>query len=87
MRQRFNRFSLCSHTTPDGKSYQGEQAKLHKKFCNGTITRDELKSYCLMMHSSKPTAKEAGFRTIKVWNKEVKVTLEEYNTYCATLNL
>ena len=100
MRSRFNRYSLCSHTTPDGQSYTGQQEQLRKKFEKGTITREELRAYCLMMHSTKPATftvngeisfdipkSETKFKTITVWGKDIKVTIEEYNRHCAKLNL
>lgn len=100
MRQRFNRYSLCNHATPNGHSYIGEQERLRKKFEKGIITKDELKAYCLMMHSTKPNTftvngeisfdipkSETKFKTITVWGKDIKVTVEEYNKHCVSLNL
>ena len=98
MRSRFNRYSLCSHTTPDGQSYTGEHEQLRKKFEKGTITREELRAYCLMMHSTKPATftvngeisfnvpkSETKFKTITAWGKNIKVTIEEYNKHCVKL--
>ena len=95
MRQRFNRYSLCSHTLPNGHSYAGEQERLRKKFEKGTITKEELKAYCLMLHSTRPNTftvngeisfdipkSETKFKTITVFGKEMRVTVEEYKIHC-----
>ena len=98
MKPRIKHYTLCSHTTPDGKSHAGEELKLKKKFEKGTITKDELWAYCLLLHSSKkpdftvdgevsfdvPKSKDM-FKTIKVWGKDIQITVEEHKIHCAHL--
>lgn len=95
MRRHFKTNGLCSHTTPDGKSFVGEFGRLHKKFKKGNITEEELWAYCNIMHSSKkcditvngevsidiPKSRDT-FKTITVWGKEIKVTVEEHKIHC-----
>ena len=92
--------NLCSRATPEGKYYQGEQERLRKKFESGNIDHKELWAYCLLTHSSRkphftvngelsidvPVSKDK-FKTITVWGKELKIRIEDYNIYCAELNL
>lgn len=97
MRQHFKR-TICSHATPDGKAVMGEREKLRKKFDSGNITSEELWSYCMFMHSSRPNFTVKGevsfdipetkktFKTIKVWGKEIQVSIEEHRIHCAHLN-
>ena len=100
MKTRLKKYTLCSHTTPDGKSQAGEEFILRKKFENGTITKDELWAYCLLLHSSKkpdftvdgevsfdiPQTK-SSFRTIRVWGKDIQVTVEEHKIHCTHLKV
>lgn len=100
MRHHFNRQALCSHATPEGKGFMGEREKLHKKFNAGTITKEELWAYTLMLHSEKKTTftvngevcfdvpkSDDSFKTIRIWGKDIKVSIEEYKTHCAIFNL
>lgn len=99
MRQHFRKHGLCSHTTPNGTSIVGEEEKLRKKFEAGTITKEELWSYCLFAHAHKKTSftvngevsfdvpkTENTFKTIRVWGKEIQVSIEEHQIHCAHLD-
>lgn len=78
MRQKFNRLSLCSHTTPDGKSIQGRGEILRKKFESCDITRQELREYVSFVMISD---KQPEYKTITLFGVTKKVTMEEYNNY------
>lgn len=99
MRQHFKTNGLCSHTTPNGKSIVGKCEKLNKKFNAGNITQEELWAYCLLLHSVKKNVFTVNgeisfdvsettttFRTIRIWGKDIQVSIEDYKKHCATLN-
>lgn len=85
---------LCSHTSPDGKSYMGEQEKLNKKFKAGTITREELRSLAMIMCSNRGShyrdftvsgtiefdrpKDDSSFETIRIEGHRMKFTVEEH---------
>lgn len=71
---------LCSHTTPDGKSYMGEGEKLAKKFQTGNITKEELRKYAdFLVYTKKSTSDTV---IVKVWDGFVKMSKTLYeNTY------
>ena len=98
MRQHFKR-AICSHATPDGKAIMGEREKLRKKYESGNITKEELWAYCLFTHSNRKNSftvngevsfdvpkTENTFKTIRVWGKEIQVSIEEHQIHCAHLN-
>lgn len=78
MRQRFNRLSLCSHATPDGKAKQGRGEILRKKFESCDITRQELREYVSFVMVS---SKEPKYKEVTLFGVTKKVTMEEYNKY------
>lgn len=81
-RNRFNRKAICS--SDDYKRSRKAHLELLKE-CHNNFT--------LMMISGEisidvPNKKNSRkFKTIKVFGKEMKVTVEEYNTHCKSLNL
>ena len=94
MRKRTKMYGLCSHTTPDGNSHMGEQEILRKKFDAGTITEEELRAYAFMsvgQHFKSITVDgklsfdipvdHKGFVTVKIFGKDMKLTVEEYKNH------
>ena len=88
MRTRTKMRGLCVHTTPQGKNYTSPEnrarmalAKLERlaaKYGELTVT-GEL--------SVDVQTSPCKYKTIKVWGKEMKVTIEEYNLHCKHLGL
>lgn len=80
MRKRFNTRAICSSDNYQ-ESKKAHLAMLNAKHSNFSFiaTSDTI--------SVEPTAKVITFkpkyRTIKVFGKEMRVTAEEYNTYCS----
>ena len=66
--------TCCSHATPDGKAIMGQEERLRKKFQKGIITETELRHYAFFTVAHKP--KDI---IVKVFGKEMKITLDEYN--------
>ena len=94
MRKRTRMCGLCSHTTPDGNSYMGQEEILRKKFNKGNITKEELRAYCFMSkgsHYKEITVNgelqfdlpknSGGFITVNILGRDMKLTIEEYNTH------
>jgi len=81
MRQRFNRNAICSSA-----NYRASR-NAHLDFL-----QERHSHFCGMMVSGKfqidvPNVKNGNFqprfKTITVWGKQMKVTIEEYNTHYA----
>ena len=81
MRQRTKTSGLVSHNTPDGKSNVSERERLHKKFVNGEITKEELRKYVSFLMIEKKTKIVETTITIKFGGKTMVLTIEEYNKY------
>ena len=86
MRKRFNRAAICSVSGNQGyeashKSHLLYLEEKHQHFCNMLVS-GELKLDVPILENGKASSK---FKTIKVFGKEMKVTIEEYNTHCLGL--
>ncbi len=88
MRHHFKTSGLVSSTNPNGKSLLSKTFILRKKFLNGTITEEELQelvesgqhSDLVVSGSIKidTPVKENKFKTILIFGKEMKISIEEH---------
>lgn len=89
---------LISHNTSDGKSRLSRNEVLKKKFNSGTITKEELKTLCMITRNTKIITingdisfdipqSEKKYITIRIFGKNMQLTMEEYrNHYVPAFN-
>lgn len=85
MRKRINRAALCS-----SNNYY-ESRKLHKEFLKERHSHFNEIKVSGEISIDVPVAKHGDFtpkyRTIKVFGKEMTISIEEYNIHCKELGL
>ncbi len=84
-RKRFNRVAICS-----SDDYNNSR-RIHKIFLNEKhshfneiIVNGDLSIDVPTVEGNKITEK---FKTIRVFGKNMRITIEEYNAHCKSLNL
>ena len=84
MRQRFNRGAVCSseNYTASRRAHLSFLKEKHDHFC-GLIVSGEI---TLDVPSVSDGKLQPKFKTIKIFGKEMKLTIEEYNTHYAKCN-
>ena len=96
-RHHFKTNGLVSSTNPNGKSLLSKTFILRKKFLNGTITEEELKEFVESGQSADLVVsgqikidipvKEEKFKTIIVFGKEMKISVEEHSIHNTLITL
>lgn len=96
-RHHFKTSGLVSSTRPDGKSFVAKSCSLRKKFLNGTITEEELHelvesgNHSDLIVSGKikidTPVHEEKFKTIIVFGKEMKISVEEHKVHNTLITL
>ena len=91
MRHHFKTSGLVSSTNPNGRSLLGKAFILRKKFLSGNITEEELKElvesgqHSDLIVSGKikidTPIKEEKFKTILIFGKEMKISVEEHSVH------
>ena len=83
MRKRINRNAVCS-----SENYSASKAahlsmlkERHDHFC-GLMISGELQVDIPKVNSKGVVLPK--FKTLRIWGKDIKVTIEEYNTFMAT---
>ena len=86
-RRHFSRAAVCSVSGNQGSYEASRKSHLlyleekHQHFCNMVVSGE--------LSMDIPTISEGTiqpkFKTIKVFGKEMRVTIEEYNTHCLGL--
>ena len=83
MRKRFNRSAICS-----SENYRASKAvhlsmlkERHDHFC-GLMISGELQVDIPKVNSKGVVLPK--FKTLRIWGKDIRVTIEEYNTFMAT---
>ena len=76
MRQRTKMNGLVSHTTPSGASYQSGKNK-----CEQSIKKLQKLIDAGYELTKVEKVKKPEFKTVMVFGKPVKLTIEEYNTH------
>lgn len=73
MRKRINKNAVCS-----SENYSASK-RIH-----ADMLKENHKNFCIMVVSGEIKLKTASpkFKTIKVFGKEMRITIDEYNTYC-----
>lgn len=97
MRHHFKTKGLISSTSPNGKCLLGKAFILRKKFLNGNITEEELME---LVESGQYTdltvtgkikidtpVKEERFKTILVFGKEMKISIEEHRVHNTLIHI
>lgn len=84
MRKRFNRAAICSVNGNSGSYEASHKSHLlmlqekHQHFCNMLVSGEiSIDAPIISEGTIQPK-----FKTIKVFGKEMRVTIEEYNTHC-----
>lgn len=80
MRKKFNRAAICSsdHYKESRKAHIEYLKERHSHFC-GIAVSGELSIDVPVIRDNAFTQR---FKTIKVFGKDMTVTIDEYNTYC-----
>lgn len=96
-RHHFKTSGLVSSTRPDGKSFVAKSCSLRKKFLNGTITEEELHelvesgNHSDLVVSGKISidtpVHEEKFKTILIFGREMKISVEEHNVHNTLITL
>lgn len=96
-RHHFKTSGLVSSTNPSGRSLLGKAFILRKKFLNGTITEEELQELVQSgQHSDLIVSgkieidtpiKEEKFKTIIVFGREMKISIEEHEVHNTLITL
>ena len=83
MRQRFNRQAICSseNYTASRKIHRNFLKERHEHFCNMLVS-GELQIDIPKVNSEGVVLPK--FKTLRIWGKDIRVTIEEYNTFMAT---
>lgn len=91
MRHHFKTNGLVSSTNPNGKSLLSKTFILRKKFLSGNITEEELKEFVesgqhsdLVVSGSikiDTPVQENKFKTIIIYGKEMKISVEEHKEH------
>ena len=98
MRHHFKTNGLVSSTTPNGKSLLSKTFILRKKFLNGTITEEELKEFVESgqhsdlvvsgeIRTDTPVDLNGRFKTILIFVKEMRISIEEHNVHNTLITL
>ena len=84
MRQRFNRNAVCSseNYSASRKAHLSFLKEKHDHFC-GLMVSGEI---ALDVPSVSDGKFQPKFKTIRIFGKEMKLTIEEYNTHYAKCN-
>ena len=85
MRKRIKRNAICSsdnYRTSKKIHYEYLKEK-HSHFC-GLYISGEISIDTPVIKDNTFTPK---FKTIRIWGKDMRVSIEEYNTYCKDLGL
>ena len=84
MRQRFNRGAVCSSVnySASRKAHLDFLKEKHDHFC-GLIVSGEIALDVPSVNDGKFRPK---FKTIRIFGKEMKLTIEEFNTHYAKCN-
>ena len=86
MRRRFNRSAICSVDGNSGsyetsrKAHKSMLQERHTHFC-GLVVSGELQIDVPKLENGVVQPK---FKTLRIWGKDIRVTVEEYNTFMAT---
>ena len=92
MRHHFKTKGLISSTNPNGKCLLGKAFILRKKFLNGNITEEELIELVQSgqhsdlivtgeIRTDTPADEEGKFKTILIFGKEMKISIEEHRVH------
>lgn len=92
MRHHFKTRGLISSTNPSGHSFISKSVRLRKKFLNGDITEEELHelvesgNHTDLVISGRveyntPVNKEGEFKTLIIFGKEMKISIEEHRVH------
>lgn len=97
MRHHFKTKGLVSSTSPTGKCFFGKSFILRKKFLNGTITEDELRELVESgQHSDLVVSgsikydtpiTEGKFKTVIIFGREMKISVEEHEVHNTLITL
>ena len=84
MRQRFNRSAVCSseNYTASRRAHLDFLKEKHDHFC-GLIVSGEI---ALDVPSVSDGKFQPRFKTVRIFGKEMKLTVEEFNTHYAKCN-
>ena len=84
MRQRFNRNAVCSseNYTASRRAHLDFLKEKHDHFC-GLIVSGEI---ALDVPSVSDGKFQPRFKTVRIFGKEMKLTVEEFNTHYAKCN-
>jgi hypothetical protein len=90
-RHHFKTSGLVSSTNPSGRSLLGKAFILRKKYQNGTISEEELMELVQSgLHSDLIVSgkikidtpiKEKKFKTITIFGREMKISVEEHSVH------
>lgn len=96
-RHHFKTNGLVSSTNPNGKSLLSKSFILRKKFLSGNITEEELQELVESgQHSDLVVSgnikidtpvKEDKFKTILIFGKEMKISIEEHKVHNTLITL
>ena len=97
MRHHFKTKGLISSTSPNGKCLLSKAFILRKKFLNGNITEEELME---LVESGQYTdltvtgkikidtpVKEEKFKTVLIFGKEMKISIEEHRVHSTLIHI
>lgn len=97
MRHHFKTSGLVSSTNPNGRSLLGKAFILRKKFLSGDISEEELMElvesgqHSDLIVSGKvkidTPIKEDKFKTILIFGKEMKISIEEHSRHSTLISL
>lgn len=97
MRHHFKTKGLISSTNPNGKCLLGKAFILRKKFRSGNITEEELMELVQSgQHSDlivtgkikiDTPVKEERFKTILIFGKEMKISIEEHRVHNTLIHI
>ena len=84
-RKRINRLAICSSDNYHNskKLHSDYLQEKHSHFCGVTVS-GEIKIDTPIVKGNTITPK---FKTFRTFGKEMRVTIDEYNTYCKELGL
>ena len=83
MRKRINRNAVCSsdNYSASRKAHLDFLKERHDHFC-GMMVSGELQIDVPIVDSEDKF--QPKFKTLRIWGKDIRVTIEEYNTFMAT---
>lgn len=97
-RHHFKTNGLVSSTNPNGKSLLSKSFILRKKFLSGNITEEELQELVESgqhsdlvvsgeIRTDTPVDLNGRFKTIIVFGKEMRISVEEHNVHNTLITL